>query len=187
MILELPWVFFFFFKRGSLGCHPQNGDSCLGTEAWPGRRHTPISLATQHAERRGWSLQLSFLQELRVWVFPDSWSGVASLFSGLIGFEKVKSGITAILLQLIWQAQAHSFTFGSCIIHLAFPSGLSGKEAGCQCRRHETWFDLWVRKIPWRRAWQPTPLFLPRESHGQRSLAGCSSEGRKESDRTEAT
>ena len=32
-------------------------------------------------------------------------------------------------------------------------------------------FDPWVRKIPWRRAWQPTPLFLPRESHGQRSLA----------------
>ena len=33
-------------------------------------------------------------------------------------------------------------------------------------------FDPWVRKIPWRRAWQPTPVFLPGESHGQRSLAG---------------
>ena len=33
-------------------------------------------------------------------------------------------------------------------------------------------FDPWVRKIPWRRKWQPTPVFLPRESHGQRSLAG---------------
>ena len=33
-------------------------------------------------------------------------------------------------------------------------------------------FDLWVRKIPWRRAWQPTPVFLPGESHGQRSLVG---------------
>jgi len=32
----------------------------------------------------------------------------------------------------------------------------------------------WVRKIPWRRAWQPSPVFLPGESHGQRSLAGCS-------------
>ena len=38
--------------------------------------------------------------------------------------------------------------------------------------KHE--FDLWVRKIPWRRAWQPTPVFLPGESHGQRSLAGYS-------------
>ena len=38
------------------------------------------------------------------------------------------------------------------------------------CRRHR--FDPWVRKIPWRRAWQPTPVILPRKSHGQRSLAG---------------
>jgi len=37
------------------------------------------------------------------------------------------------------------------------------------------WFDLWIRKIPWRRAWQPTLLFLPGESHGQRSLADYSS------------
>ena len=35
-------------------------------------------------------------------------------------------------------------------------------------------FDPWVEKIPWRRAWQPTPLFLLGESHGQRSLAGYS-------------
>ena len=41
-------------------------------------------------------------------------------------------------------------------------------------------FDLWVRKIPWRREWQSTPLFLPRESHGQRSQAGYSSWGHKE-------
>ena len=42
-----------------------------------------------------------------------------------------------------------------------------------------------VRKIPWRREWQPTPVFLPGESHGQRSLAGCRPQGRKESDLTE--
>jgi len=35
-------------------------------------------------------------------------------------------------------------------------------------------FNPWVGRIPWRRAWQPTPVFLPRESHGQRSLAGYS-------------
>ena len=35
-------------------------------------------------------------------------------------------------------------------------------------------FDPWVGKIPWRRVWQPTPVFLPGESHKQRSLAGCS-------------
>ena len=41
-----------------------------------------------------------------------------------------------------------------------------------RCRRHG--FNPWVRKIPWRRAWQPTPLFLPGESHGHRSLVGYS-------------
>jgi len=44
----------------------------------------------------------------------------------------------------------------------------------------ETWFDPWVRKTPWRRKWQPTPVFLPGESHGQRSLAGYSPWGHKE-------
>ena len=46
-------------------------------------------------------------------------------------------------------------------------------------------FDPWVGKIPWRRKWQPTPVFLLGESHGQRSLAGYSPRGCKESDRTE--
>ena len=46
-------------------------------------------------------------------------------------------------------------------------------------------FDPWVRKIPWRRKWQPTPVFLPGEFHGQRSLAGYGPRGRKESDMSE--
>ena len=45
----------------------------------------------------------------------------------------------------------------------------------------------WVRKIPWRRKWQPTPVFLPGESHGQRSVVGYSPWGHKESDTTEVT
>ena len=52
-----------------------------------------------------------------------------------------------------------------------------------QCRRPR--FDPWVRKIPWRRKWQPTPVFWPGESHGQRSLAGYSPQDHKESDMTE--
>ena len=48
-------------------------------------------------------------------------------------------------------------------------------------------FDPWVRKIPWRRAWQPTPVFLPGEPHGQRSLAGYSPWGGTESDTTKVT
>ena len=49
---------------------------------------------------------------------------------------------------------------------------LSCKESARQCRRHG--FDPWVGKILWRRKWQPTPVFLPGESHGQRSLVGYS-------------
>ena len=48
-------------------------------------------------------------------------------------------------------------------------------------------FNPWVRKILWRRAWQPTPIFLPGESHGQRSLVGYSPWGHRELDMTEAT
>ena len=50
-------------------------------------------------------------------------------------------------------------------------------------KRHA--FDPWVRKNPWRREWLPTPVFLPKESHGQRSLAGYSPWGREQSDPTE--
>ena len=46
-------------------------------------------------------------------------------------------------------------------------------------------FDPWVGKIPWRRKWQPTPVFSPRESHGQRSLVGYSPWDCKELDTTE--
>ena len=54
----------------------------------------------------------------------------------------------------------------------AFPRWHSGKESNCRCKRRG--FNPWVRKIPWRIQWQPTPVFLPRESHGQRSLASYS-------------
>ena len=55
-----------------------------------------------------------------------------------------------------------------------------------QCESHREWgFSPCVGKIPWRRDWQPTPVFLPGESHGQRSLVGYSPWGHKASDRTE--
>ena len=62
----------------------------------------------------------------------------------------------------------------------------SDNEPVCQCRRcKRRGFNPWVRKIPWRRKWQPSLVFLPGESHGQRSLAGYSPQGCKESDVTE--
>ena len=60
---------------------------------------------------------------------------------------------------------------------------LSGKEFACQSRRRG--FDLWVGNILWRRKWQPTLVFLPQKSHGQRSLIDYSPWGHKESYMTE--
>ena len=77
-----------------------------------------------------------------------------------------------------------------CVVgHEGFPGGASSKEPpACQGKRHRRLgFDPWVGKIPWRRAWQPTPVFLLGESHGQRSLEVYSPRGHKESDTTEVT
>ena len=64
------------------------------------------------------------------------------------------------------------------LVKVGLPWWLSGKETTCQCRR--CGFYSWVGKIPWRSKQQPTPVFLPGKSHGQRSLAD-----HKESDMTE--
>ena len=71
---------------------------------------------------------------------------------------------------------------------LGFPWWLSSKESAydaedAECPR----FDPWIGKIPWRRAWQSTPVLLPGESHRQRSLAGYSPWACEESDTTEVT
>ena len=84
--------------------------------------------------------------------------------------------------------QGETLTFrhwGYLLKGKGFPGGASGKEPTCQCTRCETrWLNPRIRKIPRRRAWQPTPVFLPRESHGQRSLVGYSPWGHKELDTT---
>ena len=56
--------------------------------------------------------------------------------------------------------------------NMGFPGGTSGKEPTCPSRRHKRCeFNPWVRKIPWKRAWQLTSVFLPGELYGQRTLA----------------
>ena len=78
--------------------------------------------------------------------------------------------------------QQHNHPIGNT---LGFPGSTSGKEHAHQCRRRKRrGFSSWVRKIPWRRAWKATPVFLPGESHGQRRLAGYSPWGGKELDTT---
>ena len=71
--------------------------------------------------------------------------------------------------------QMNAFFWASLVVHLV--------KICLQCRRHR--FDPWVGKIPWGRKQQPTPVFLPGESHGQKSLAGYSPWGHKKLDMTQ--
>ena len=66
---------------------------------------------------------------------------------------------------------------------MGVPGGSNGKEPDCKAGRPR--FSPWVGKIPWRREWPPTPIFLPGEFHGQRSLAGNNPWNHKESDTAE--
>ena len=86
------------------------------------------------------------------------------------------------------QLQYNVFYLVILVFHWGFPGGTSGKECVCQCRKQKTHgFSPWAGKIPWKGAGQPTPVFLPGESHGWRSLAGYSPWSGTESDTTEAT
>ena len=87
----------------------------------------------------------------------------------------------------------HSFPSVQGLCHLTLhriteglPRWLRGKEPACQFRRcNRCRFDPWVKKIPWRRTEQPTPIFLPGESRGLRSLVGSSPPDHRESDMNE--
>ena len=155
--------------------------------------HDPTSLGTvickvthhvQHWEQKFW-----------IHVRESSLLKITSAFSGMTIIPSTgqrKEGVTEV-----WPHQtgdlddsAEVNTVGTNVIFILFPllvcllmlpleglqaisGGASGKEPACQCRRHMRHrFDPWVRKIPCRRAWQSTPVFLPGESHGQRSLVG---------------
>ena len=91
------------------------------------------------------------------------------------------------LLTMTFELYPVIFSQINCLpTFLGLPGGASDKEPTCQCRRQKKLrFCSWVGRIPWRRAWQPTRVFLPRESHGLRSLVGYSPGGCKELDTTE--
>ena len=106
-----------------------------------------------------------------------------------------KKHLTWVLQIILWRAHSEwqgilwgglRWKWHELVCILKGYSGFSSKEFTCQCTRLKRLrFALWVGKIPWSRKWQPTPVFLPGESHGQRSLVGCSPWDRKESDMTE--
>ena len=85
-----------------------------------------------------------------------------------------------LLMHILWPF-LHTYSMS----YRGFLDGSVVKESACQygrCRSCQ--FNLWAGKIPWRRAWQPTPIFLHGDPHGQRNLVGYSPLGRKESDMT---
>ena len=132
------------------------------------------------------SPQLHFTWE---WV---QWS-LYPLAMGLRNLEDSKS-MDAEVLSIKWYNTVYSpycefqdWSSKRCRTHRhRSTTVLSSKESACQYRSHQRCgFDPWIRKLPWRRAWQPTPVFLPGESHGQRSLADYSPWGHKGSDKTE--
>ena len=98
-----------------------------------------------------------------------------------VGFFWVRSNRSCVILQarkencynlfpLLLIVHSHpwlplriSNCFTACVYNTkGLPTWLSGKESTCHCRRCQ--FDPWVRKMPWRRKWQPTPVFLPEVS-----------------------
>ena len=129
---------------------------------------------------------------------PKSWMGSLSLLQGIFPAQGSNPGplhCRWILYQLSHKGSS-THTKGSvnnkyCYYDFVeefteiwgFPGGSEVKSVCLQCRRPG--FNPWVEKIPWRRKWQPIPVFLPGESHGWRSLVGYSPWGHKESDMAE--
>ena len=100
--------------------------------------------------------------------------------------KMVATNQTRSLSHAVWWVQRKLWSFHLIPLCYGLPKWLSGEESACQCRRRRRHgLDPWIRKIPWRRKWQPAPVFSPRKSHGQRSLTGNSPWGHKESDMTE--
>ena len=106
--------------------------------------------------------------KLKVWGNPVSSKSISASFP--IAFSHFVS-VCRILVNLT-------------VFQRVFPRWRSGKESPWQCRRCRS--DPWVgSKIPWRRKWQPIPVFFPGKVHGQRNLVGYGLWGRKEPDMTE--
>ena len=90
-----------------------------------------------------------------------------------------RTGKPGMLRSMMLQRVRQDLETEQQLVILGLPWWLGGKELTCQCRRQK--FYLWVRKIPWRRKWKPSPVFLPGKPHGQKSLAGYCPWGHKES------
>ena len=131
-----------------------------------------------------WPPTISLEQPLgAIWdSYAVSWAVVLVLpqikLNSQLSYCEFISKLTGWSFSAVGRAHEHHLRpawLGSSSGHPGLPWGHRGKEPACQCR----WlgFSPCVGKIPWRRAWQPTPVLLPGEYHGQRSLAGCNPRG----------
>ena len=107
--------------------------------------------------------------------FLTVWHWTSNLISLCCSSPICKMIMTTIAL--LHRTDQHLDELIHGIQNMSLACWLSGKESTWQCRRPG--IDPWVGKIPWSKKWQPTPVFLPVKSHGQRSLAGYSPWGRK--------
>ena len=142
-------------------------------------KYSPFSLVTDFQQSRKMKL-LVLICPIKycfsiLTVCVDEWFLTRSSF--------VPQGAYIYVGRQFWFLQLRWWNWS--LVGWCFPGG---KESACLFRRHKRGrFCPWVRKILWRRKQQPTPVFLPGEFHGQRSLAGCSPWGHKELDTTEHT
>ena len=140
------------------------------------------------------SLLFNMLSRLVITILPRSKSFhfmTAVPICSDLGAQKNSLSLFPHLFAMKWWDQMPWSSFSECwALSQLFHSPLwkkvvSGKESAGQCRgRKRHGFNPWGGKIPWRKKWQPTPVFLPGEFHGYRSLAGYSPWGHKVSDMT---
>ena len=146
-------------------------------EAWHDKMNSTTSSSV--AVNVKWGLRTWRGQEVRIKKLASDSRG-RSFQAGVRGFraslvaQLVKSPL-AMQQILVWFLNRKILWRSDKLptpVFLGFPVGSDGKES--TWKAGDLGFDPWVWNVPWRRAWQPTPVFLPGESHGQRSLVGCS-------------
>ena len=113
----------------------------------------------------------------------EVWQPTPVFLPGESPWTEEPGGLQSMWLKRVW----HDWWLSPAQRSIGgFPGSASSKESACKCRRHKRCgFHPWVRKIPWRKKWQPTPVFLLEKVHGQRSLEGYSPWCCKELDTTE--
>ena len=122
-----------------------------------------------------WSLKCSHSKPVALSSFPGPTCPSSLTLHSYFSAPKLLPHILALSSQSIFCKTLE--------IWLGFPGGSVVKNPPANANRHRRWgFDPWVGKIPWRRKWQLTPVFLPEKSCGQRSLVGYRPQGHKESD-----